>query len=371
MPRRSQDGPFPRVSISSIGGAFRGRESIDSVDSVDLPSEDVSRKPRGIIGRMLGRTSMYIVSSSNDNQRPKRGTSPAAPLLPRPADTVADSDVSPPTNYHTFPQTTPDLLSPAIPTDQDTSRPSTRNTLTPTERADIIRRNQKLQRVLGDVPHAASNDDRSTGDLALDNGPLGVNVLGENTRRARPPLSPTVSSQSLPKYLRRHSSPVSPVFARESVRNQFFRVPERDFDAFSPSESFMEPTTPPPIQSFASRSSTSVVSTDNNKDPEVEERARRRARLAKLHRYLGSRVPPELVIGTLTDASQGRADEISARPKFVKRRASRASRKRSISPVPFMSDGEADYRTSRLTEEEKAIFVKRKLKMERVCLRLS
>ncbi|KAK7058633.1 hypothetical protein VNI00_002269 [Paramarasmius palmivorus] len=100
-----------------------------------------------------------------------------------------------------------------------------------------------------------------------------------------------------------------------------------------------------------------------------EEKRRRREKLAKLHRFLGSRVPTDLVIGELGDPAlpplapsdalrmvEGYGDD----KKWMKRR-----RSSSAAVFPAWSD-DLDRLKEGLSNEEKAINVRRAQKMEKV-----
>jgi hypothetical protein len=116
-------------------------------------------------------------------------------------------------------------------------------------------------------------------------------------------------------------------------------------------------------------------------------------KLAKLHRYLGSRVPPELVLGIQAQShseptsSAGRpsSSEATGRPSSSGGRPPPGGRKLTVPPGrqdskkdrtgPSRKSGEEDAtgdlnrvdgQDSPLTDAEKAIFVKRKQKIEQV-----
>jgi hypothetical protein len=95
-----------------------------------------------------------------------------------------------------------------------------------------------------------------------------------------------------------------------------------------------------------------------------EDRRRRREKIAKLHRFLGSRVPTSLVLGLsaaddvlpLFDSTVDDAD------------TSRSNRRRSSSAAESKSNwfGPDDRVKEELDEREKAINVRRAIKMEKV-----
>ena len=106
-----------------------------------------------------------------------------------------------------------------------------------------------------------------------------------------------------------------------------------------------------------------------------EERRRKRERLAKLHRFLGSRVPMELVLGPGFDAPlppvatsfkpSGTASDGEASP--ATKLWSRNKRRNSLaSSDPHERLPDSERLKEELTDKEKAIVVKRAQKMERV-----
>ena len=95
-----------------------------------------------------------------------------------------------------------------------------------------------------------------------------------------------------------------------------------------------------------------------------EDRRRRREKIAKLHRFLGSRVPTSLVLGF--SASD---DTLPALDRTVDNvRTSRHNRRRSSSATETRSNGFGpdDRMKEELDEREKAINVRRAIKMEKV-----
>ena len=95
-----------------------------------------------------------------------------------------------------------------------------------------------------------------------------------------------------------------------------------------------------------------------------EDRRRRREKIAKLHRFLGSRVPTSLVLGY--SASDDTLPALEAPIDNV--RPSRHNRRRSSSAAETRSNwfGPDDRMKEELDEREKAINVRRALKMEKV-----
>jgi hypothetical protein len=97
------------------------------------------------------------------------------------------------------------------------------------------------------------------------------------------------------------------------------------------------------------------------------DRRRRREKIAKLHRFLGSRIPTSLVLG-LSDAD----DALPARdPTVGDARTHYHGRRRSSSAAELKSNwfGPGDRVKEELDEREKAINVRRAVKMEKVIRR--
>ncbi|KAI0800800.1 hypothetical protein C8Q74DRAFT_1191832 [Fomes fomentarius] len=117
---------------------------------------------------------------------------------------------------------------------------------------------------------------------------------------------------------------------------------------------------------FASTASLDSVSSDQLAE---EERRRKREKLAKLHRFLGSRVPTHLVLGPLDEGSPlppptfDAPDNAEADIRKVKMR-----RRRSSSAAEFSRkwSDDIDRLKEELNEREKAINVRRAVKMEKM-----
>ena len=129
-----------------------------------------------------------------------------------------------------------------------------------------------------------------------------------------------------------------------------------------------------PIPFFSPRSfpsSPQVSSLDSadsmlyRRTPE-EDRRRRREKIAKLHRFLGSRVPTSLVLGF--SASDDTLPALDRTADNVRTSTSRHNRRRSSSAAETRSNwfGPDDRMKEELDEREKAINVRRAIKMEKV-----
>ena len=119
----------------------------------------------------------------------------------------------------------------------------------------------------------------------------------------------------------------------------------------------------PPLSSPHSSPSDTGESMLHRRTPE-EDRRRRREKIAKLHRFLGSHVPISLILGL--SAEGGALPALS--PTIDNVRTSRANRRRSSSAAETRSNWfEPDDRVKEeLDEREKAINVRRAIKMEKV-----
>lgn len=240
------------------------------------------------------------------------------------------------------------------------STPSlTLNNLSNTERAERVKRNRKLMQILG---NEISRADAFVGPDVGDEGapPIPMHLrgafIGTSNHNASSSTLDETDSFASSKMHRRHSSPISANFTHEPIlsprvlRRNFINSSKNDendassssFDSDEEDKWFGdEPigsqtlssngAPPPPSKngentapptavttsgtrdesslSYAPsiRSTTDTISTvdwdyedENRPKPEDPDRARKRATLAKLHRFLGSRIPPELVmpIGT-------------------------------------------------------------------------
>ncbi|KAJ7103109.1 hypothetical protein B0H15DRAFT_193679 [Mycena belliarum] len=334
-----------------------------------------------------------------------------------------------------------------------TTMPPTTNFLNPAERAQLVKKSRKLAQVFGQTPGAA--DFRPDYPPFLELGtPAGTAGSGRSRHRAAastagvlglgggaggqrplPPWAVPEKTIRMTVHGRRHSTPSTPV--SEEGPGPGFRDEEdgagpgspRSFMDFSNEDPDLAPDdsvsvtdtesvvrAPPARPGLGSRSGSgfefgsglrpapSLLDTDHEHDdtdtlslsPEEQaedDRRRKRDKLAKLHRFLGSRVPTSLVLGpeyldppavtvaldgTLAPAmaagdSTGRAETDTERgAAWVK-----ARRRRSLGAV-LGAQGQAqdagaggwsdelDRVREELSEREKAVIVRRAQKMEKV-----
>ncbi|KAF8204333.1 hypothetical protein K438DRAFT_1819644 [Mycena galopus ATCC 62051] len=289
--------------------------------------------------------------------------------------------------------------------------PPTTNFLNPTERAQLIKKSRKLAQVFGQTPSAGSLGPDAGASSFLDVAPgsnsksrghrpaASMNMVGQlPTQRPPPPWPVPDKTIYMTAEGRRHSTPSTPISDEAQTINMREGSDEgpidspRSFMDFSnedpgpgPDDSISNlhddaaslleatrSTTRPRIP--ASPSSPSLFETLSPEEQAEEERRKKRDKLAKLHRFLGSRVPTSLVLGP--DYLESAAplppavvtlDGLLASPTAADERASRAWRRRSSSAAVLgsWSDG-VDRLKEDLGEKEKASLVKRAQKMEKV-----
>lgn len=347
---------------------------------------------------------------------------------------------------------------PGSPTSPQNRRPSlvlppTTNLLNTQERAELVRKTQKLTKVFGQTPDAEVLAPRARASASAATNPVLAHLRAQRGH-ARGAVSMSVSPEQAPmppvkaewppqegtQYVtangRRHSTPLSPSefsFLEGTVSSPgsapqtptFEVTPTSEAASPSPwtassSHHVRPPMTTPrasdATSSFMDFSDASDHDPDHDHDhePEVvddgasvltvptgprrasslrhspsttsirelsateqieDERRRKRDKLAKLHRFLGSRVPTDLVLGPemvgepLPPAvdqrggeEQGESDdEADKRKLWVRKRRSSSA----TGPLGRWSD-EVDRMKEDLGEKEKAVNVKRALKMERV-----
>ncbi|KAF8203910.1 hypothetical protein BJ912DRAFT_1090718 [Pholiota molesta] len=299
-------------------------------------------------------------------------TKPPLPTTPKPVFDRRSRSRSP------MPNRTPPPPGPAA-----AQRPPTTNFLDIDERADLIRKTRKLARVFGETPGADAMAQQDA------NRVLAQNPLS----RARAALS-LVDNTSLPRGSRRTPADVA-YFAAASPRRHsmpltpddvsFLSIVSPNFDnAAFPRTQVAPPARAESPVSFIdisddeslrlrSRASMQSIMTLSSDDLAEEERRRKRERLAKLHRFLGSRVPAHLVLGfdpvdtslpprQLSSESSGGDESSGTRKTWLKRRRSSSA---VILPSEFRPD-ELERVKEELDDKEKAINVRRAHKMEKV-----
>ncbi len=284
--------------------------------------------------------------------------------------------------------------------------PPTTNNLGMGERSDLVKKSRKLARVFGETPggdmlslreplsaadeirdtsHRRPERESSRTRYGLHSEPL---QHSQNTgRRYSIPVTPDELSESFDQILfnsapyratlsqlaepsSNHPGDFVDPYNKPSSRVSFIDLSDEE-DAIDEALSPIA-FAPNPVGINSHRApSPSQLSLYEAMTPEQraeEEKRRNRERLAKLHRFLGSRVPAELVLGTghlesslppiQTDAMS--SEESENRKQWLRRR-----RSSSAGALPSWSD-DVDRMKEELGGKEKALNVRRAQKMEKV-----
>lgn len=281
--------------------------------------------------------------------------------------------------------------------------PPTTNTLDANERADLIRRNRKLAQLLGQTPAvemAASEMEESRLFKILPQPPFSAFLGSAKQKHHRHAMSVSVAVKT-PGFKseppsswqvvdpstqngRRYSTPYTPRSFTFYLDDSPEPLPAHDHHGshrhwdpqyqYSSPTSFIDlsdednshdasdaislemPNTANGRRIFHHSSSTpSVVETFTPEEQAEAERRRKRDKLAKLHRFLGSRVPTDLVIGHIAGPSLPPSSmPVDGRDMWLYRRRSGSSAA-SLERVK-----------TELDDEEKALNVRRAQKMEKL-----
>ncbi|EDR15868.1 uncharacterized protein LACBIDRAFT_291737 [Laccaria bicolor S238N-H82] len=232
--------------------------------------------------------------------------------------------------------------------------PPTTNFLDLAERTDLIKKSRKLARVFGETPGAEAMAHQEAGRTASSTrmpqarrrfDDLDTPSLRQRRMSERSPIDP----QFLTSSGRRHSAPLTP----DDV--SFLSITAKK------NRNLCRPASP---------SNQSLFENMTPEEQAEDERRRKRERLAKLHRFLGSRVPTDLVLGfSDLDASlpPTQAATESAKVEEVTRKAwLRRRRSSSVVALPSTWSDDLDRVKEELNNREKAINVRRAQKMEKV-----
>jgi hypothetical protein len=273
-------------------------------------------------------------------------------------------------------------------------KPATTNFLDEVERADLVRKSRKLARLFGETPNAEvvvnqagllptalAHRKQSEPDARLSlrrRDPHGLDGVNAFSRRYSLPVrvddvpSMDFSAVDVDEYGNLGPKLCSnrPSSSLEDQSNSCHQAsPIR-----SPSPvSFIELSDDGSSTSIATR--TTVSSSYRSKPSSIDllenERRRKRERLAKLYRFLGSQVPINLVMGTNDGiaASLPRTQQDTLGfDETNNRRSTLLSRRRSSSAIPSASTWSDDVERLKadLGDREKAIIVRRAQKMEKV-----
>lgn len=151
----------------------------------------------------------------------------------------------------------------------------------------------------------------------------------------------------------------------------FMDLSDEDTHTDDVSENFTIQTPKPARRLSGSPSLLSLAESFTTEQQAEDERRRKREKLAKLHRFLGSRVPAHLVIGSLESDSLPPPAPNTSHDNMtddLEIRRPRALRRRSSSAAEFSHSwsDDIDRLKEELNEHEKAINVRRAVKMEKV-----
>ncbi|KAJ7492189.1 hypothetical protein FB451DRAFT_1388613 [Mycena latifolia] len=345
---------------------------------------------------------------------PFRAASPSPSDLPRvkpPIPTTPKPDFSRAHARRASPAAGPPPALPvrAIPPD---TMPPTTNFLNPSERAQLIKKSRKLAQVFGETPGAADflPDARSTfldvhasgSSKPRHRAAASMNMVGQMppVQRPLPPWPAPEKTIHMDIHGRRHSNPTTPISdegpadsvidteiasdAPPSPRSFMdFSISNEDADLGPDDSVSVVDTRTHTLSAPSARSglpaSPSSPSLFENLSPEEqaeEERRKKRDKLAKLHRFLGSRVPANLVLGpdyleaslpppvvaldgTLAPAGDPDAAAVARSRTWVKRRRS------SSAVITSAWSDDLDRLKEDLNDREKAIIVRRAQKMEK------
>lgn len=290
--------------------------------------------------------------------------------------------------------------------------PPTTNFLNAHARADLVRKSRKLAKVFGATP-GASVFSKSHDEFQFDSQSSPIIAIPKRHRhsvasvsnfrtptKTHSPLSPWPIPEGTQYWTasgRRHSTPNDFSFLHVDNNDVIDISPSTaarndDDDDSSASRSESES----PIEFYSSfidlsdedaettsrgrvlprsPSSVSLAPTFTvEEEEEAADRKRKRERLAKLHRFLGSRVPADLVLGVSASEDPSLPSPASATSERVNKlravceddtRKSWLASRRSSSAAP-QSDGIERLKED-LNTDEKAIHVRRAHKMEKVC----
>jgi hypothetical protein len=288
----------------------------------------------------------------------------------------------------------------------------TTTSLTATERAGLVKKTRKIAQLFGQIPgpdlsplspvvsplqRSLLSPDARKGHRAFasisnplhpsDRGvwppPEETVYLNINGRRHSTPLTPTNTStmwgldedEGVLEFDQRSPVSTSPSRTRSSRSSPISPAPSpSSFIDLSEDESAAE--TPKDITDhrrqapFSMIDDTASLLTLTSAQVHEEERRRKREKLAKIHRFLGSRVPPDLVLGFEPTQSPQlpppASPEITEPDDTKKKFRMRRRRSSSYSGYTKPLTAQEDRMKSDLDIQEKALNVRRAAKMEKV-----
>ncbi|KIY65978.1 hypothetical protein CYLTODRAFT_399541 [Cylindrobasidium torrendii FP15055 ss-10] len=313
-------------------------------------------------------TMPYLSANPERSQSQSRSRSPKPPL-----------PTNPKPNFGT--RSSPNLS--LKHSQQPQELPPTTNYLEPDTRAELVRKSRKLTRMFGQPPAAGVVHHTSFLDLPPPSprthhmrGAVSISETAEYAHKSRLTDNPTE---------RRHSTPAS------SLDDVYIDVDTPSSNAGRSSSSSRHPARPvSPHDSFMSLSddeqeqelefesddytsyggspATPAMFEALSPDEQQEELRRRgRDKLAKLHRFLGSRVPADLVLGLDDSMLSLPLPAAGSEPSSPDERHIWLRKRRSSSFAAFAPWSDTHDRVKEdLDEREKAINVRRGKKMEKV-----
>jgi hypothetical protein len=252
----------------------------------------------------------------------------------------------------------------------------TTNKLHKDERAELVWRSRKLAQVFGKPPSAFDLQQQEQHARNLPTTPDGpLHPFASVSPPARRHSIPLVQSRS--SFLDTDASDSEPSTPNTPAQRR--RQAGRNGKSSSHLESFIFLSDEEDIPRVTSKNNPVRQSFDSGATSELsmeavleEERRRMRDKIAKLHRYLGSRVPTSLILGVdeakiepclppPSPCQPMSADQDSPeRPVWLRRR-----RSSSEAAAPFWSD-DVDRSREHLDDREKARNVRRAQKMEKL-----
>ena len=265
------------------------------------------------------------------------------------------------------------------------AKPATTNFLDEAERAELVRKSRKLARLFGETPNAEA----VVNQVGLLPTALAHGMKSEPGDSQVLPLRPEGANT----FTRRYSLPLRvgdmPSIDFSRARDANGNLGSLELCSNRPSSSPVDTTaqsnsllganpirtnSPVSIELSDDRPSSSVSSSCSSKTASIHlesERRRKRERLAKLYRFLGSQVPIKLVLGTNDDSAASLPplqQHIHGIDNTGNRRITLLKRRRSSSAIPGLSTWSDDFERLKadLDDREKAIIVRRAQKMEKV-----
>lgn len=367
----SEDGAIAKFASSSV--EFQARigisRTVNRPPGLDDHYSTLSDDTLDQTAHRMSFIEIYSQTStrSNPSPQPMLDSSPDStnPVTPNPPLPISPKPVFTRRPSLLMKQSTPRS---SVPQKEITVKPMTTNLLDLDARAELVRKSRKLSRVFGETPNAEA-------------------VVSQDIPIRRKGHTQTKPCHERPSaHARRYSLPLSSdnvSFISTSPVSEEGKLLSSAFPPHLLSSTLLtvnQESTPirshSPL-SFIDLSDDSSSAVDNASPSDtasIEDRRRKRDRLAKLHWFLGSQVPANLVLGLADDTA---ASLPPLQPVSTQRRGlgidettrklwatSRRSNSVIVGPLD-MWPGDLDRSKTELDEREKAIIVRRKQKMEK------